>query len=77
MTGDTTLFVRQDSAEAQWRIVDPILGNETPIHEYDPGMWGPEQAVAIARRVGGWYDPLVPSDQAEPHEDGMPIGKTS
>ncbi len=59
MMGDTTLFARQDSAEAQWRIVDPILGNETPVHEYDQGTWGPAQAAEIARAVGGWYDPHV------------------
>ena len=48
MVGDATLFARQDSAEAQWRIVDPILGDETPVHEYDRGTWGPEQAGEIA-----------------------------
>ena len=59
MVGDTTLFARQDSAEAQWRIVDPILGGETPLHQYEPGTWGPSQAAEIARSAGGWYDPIV------------------
>jgi glucose-6-phosphate 1-dehydrogenase len=63
MVGDATLFARQDSAEAQWRIVDPILGAETPVHEYDRGTWGPDQAADIAENVGGWHDPLVTNGQ--------------
>ena len=59
MMGDTTLFARKDSAEAQWRIVEPILGNSTPLHQYQPGTWGPDEAVAVARGAGGWYDPEV------------------
>jgi hypothetical protein len=61
LMGDAMLFSRQDSAEAQWRIVDTILGNQTPSHEYDRGTWGPEEAAGIARDVGGWHDPLVAS----------------
>jgi glucose-6-phosphate 1-dehydrogenase len=57
MIGDTTLFARQDSAEAQWRIVDPILGDQTPVHEYEPGTWGPTEAANMASTAGGWYDP--------------------
>ena len=63
MIGDTTLFARQDSAEAQWRIVDPILGDPTPIYEYDRGTWGPDEAIAIAADVGGWCDPRVSTPQ--------------
>jgi glucose-6-phosphate 1-dehydrogenase len=57
MKGDPTLFSRQDSAEAQWRIVDPILGTDTPVYEYQPGTWGPPQADEIARGLNGWRDP--------------------
>jgi glucose-6-phosphate 1-dehydrogenase len=57
MMGDATLFARQDSAEAQWRIVDPVLGEKTPVHAYEPGTWGPQEAAAIAAGVGGWRDP--------------------
>ena len=59
MIGDSTLFARQDSAEAQWRIVDPILGNDTPLHDYDSGSMGPEKAAEIAKNVGGWYEPRI------------------
>jgi glucose-6-phosphate 1-dehydrogenase len=57
MMGDATLFARQDSAEAQWRIVDPVLGGQTPIRVYEPGTWGPQEAAAIAAGAGGWRDP--------------------
>ncbi len=59
MMGDTTLFARKDSAEAQWRIVAPILGDSTPLHAYAPGTWGPKAAADVARPAGGWYDPAV------------------
>ena len=59
MMGDTTLFARKDSAEAQWRIVEPILGDNSPLHEYEPGTWGPAEAADVARPAGGWYDPAV------------------
>ncbi len=59
MMGDATLFARQDSAEAQWRIVDPILGNKTPLHAYDRGSMGPVEADKIAKGVGGWRKPSI------------------
>jgi glucose-6-phosphate 1-dehydrogenase len=62
MMGDSALFARQDSAEAQWRIVDPILGSETPLHEYDRETWGPAEAADIAKPVGGWHGTMPPGD---------------
>ncbi|MGD0836027.1 MAG: glucose-6-phosphate dehydrogenase, partial [Polyangia bacterium] len=40
MHGDASLFARQDAIEAQWRIVEPALGNAAPLHMYEPGSWG-------------------------------------
>ena len=57
MKGDETLFVREDSVEAQWRIVDPILGNVTPVYEYEPHTWGPPEADQLIANDGGWYNP--------------------
>jgi glucose-6-phosphate 1-dehydrogenase len=34
--GDNELFSRQDLVEAQWRIVEPVLGNVTPFYTYLP-----------------------------------------
>ncbi len=42
--GDQSLFASEDTVEAQWRIVDPVLGNATPCHEYEPNTWGPAEA---------------------------------
>jgi glucose-6-phosphate 1-dehydrogenase len=55
MHGDATLFARQDSVEAAWKIVDPIITKVglTPI-EYDAGSWGPKEADRLAEEIGGW-----------------------
>jgi glucose-6-phosphate 1-dehydrogenase len=58
LAGDRTLFAREDYVEEAWRIVDPVLRADTPVHTYEPGSWGPEQAAAIAP-VGGWREPAV------------------
>ncbi|HEU5162806.1 MAG TPA: glucose-6-phosphate dehydrogenase [Thermoanaerobaculia bacterium] len=55
--GDPTLFGRQDAVEAAWAIVDPILGDATPLHEYEPGSWGPPAAERLAEPVEGWDCP--------------------
>jgi len=57
--GDLTLFSREDSAEAQWRVVDSILKSDTPLHAYDPHTWGPRQSMGIAKGVSPWHDPIV------------------
>ena len=55
MHGNAGLFARQDLVEEQWRVVDPILGNVTPVHEYEPGTWGPKEANGLTESVGGWH----------------------
>ncbi len=64
--GDKTLFSREDSVEAAWRVVDPILGDATPIHEYEPNTWGPPEADRIVGGSGVWHNPisLEGSDEA-------------
>jgi glucose-6-phosphate 1-dehydrogenase len=57
MRGDALLFVRQDAVEAAWTIVEPILENGAPVHEYEPGMWGPAEADQLAADLGGWHNP--------------------
>jgi glucose-6-phosphate 1-dehydrogenase len=57
MAGDATLFARQDGVEAAWAIVQPILGTATPLHEYEPGSWGPAEAAQLAADAGGWHCP--------------------
>lgn len=55
--GDTTLFARQDAVEDSWRIVDPILGDATPLYFYAPGTWGPPEVERLMRPEEGWYNP--------------------
>ena len=55
--GDATLFAREDSVEASWRIVDPILGNATPLYDYQPDTWGPAEADRSVKPKGGWHNP--------------------
>ena len=57
MAGDAMLFAREDAVEAAWAAVQPILGNATPIHEYEPGTWGPAEADRLTADVGGWHNP--------------------
>ncbi len=57
MQGDEEIFVREDSIEAQWKIVDPILNNTTPVFAYDPKSWGPPEADKIIAAAEGWYNP--------------------
>jgi len=57
MKGDQLLFVRQDTVEAAWGIVEPILGDCCPVENYEPGTWGPPDSRELAADIGGWHDP--------------------
>src|SRR5438876_10766009 len=57
MHGDGMLFVREDAVEAAWAIVEPILGNASALHSYEPGSWGPRDADRLITDVGGWHSP--------------------
>jgi glucose-6-phosphate 1-dehydrogenase len=58
MAGDATLFAREDGVEAAWEVVEPVLDDPTPVLEYTPGTWGPPEADALTRDIGGWLAPL-------------------
>jgi glucose-6-phosphate 1-dehydrogenase len=58
MEGVTELFARQDAVEAEWRVVDPVLGEDaTPLYEYEPGTWGPAEADQLIAGDGAWAVP--------------------
>ena len=59
MKGDATDFAREDYVEAAWRVVEPILGNATPLNDYEPGTWGPREAGLGLAPPGGWHDPVL------------------
>jgi glucose-6-phosphate 1-dehydrogenase len=56
MAGDARDFAREDYVEAAWRVVGPVLGDATPVHEYEPGTWDPPETPALTP-PGGWHDP--------------------
>jgi glucose-6-phosphate 1-dehydrogenase len=63
MQGDTELFSRQDIVETSWRIVDPILDDATPVHQYAQGSWGPRQADRLMGGGDGrWHAPQSAED---------------
>ena len=62
--GNSELFAREDSVEAQWRVVDGILGNVTPLYTYEPGTWGPDEAYQLIGKHGPWLNPRAPGGQS-------------
>jgi glucose-6-phosphate 1-dehydrogenase len=59
MAGDATLFAREDYVEEAWRIVDPVLKASTPVYEYEPNTWGPNEVDQKVFPSGGWQNPTV------------------
>jgi glucose-6-phosphate 1-dehydrogenase len=57
--GDTSLFTQDDSVEAAWRVVDPVLTAGPPVLEYESGTWGPPAASRIVTGGDGWHDPVA------------------
>ncbi len=57
MRGDPTLFAREDSVHEAWRIVEPVLGHGTPLHEYAQGSWGPAAADRLLAAGTTWHNP--------------------
>jgi glucose-6-phosphate 1-dehydrogenase len=57
LSGDATLFAREDEVEAAWAAVDPVLNEVTPVYQYEPGTWGPPEAFKIIDGDCGWHDP--------------------
>lgn len=57
MSGDGVLFSREDSIEAAWAVVDPVLKSHHPVLPYKPGSWGPQDADALIAPDGNWFNP--------------------
>jgi glucose-6-phosphate 1-dehydrogenase len=57
LEGDPSFFAREDAIEAQWKIVEPILGNLSALYIYEPNTWGPVEADQLIALTGGWFDP--------------------
>ena len=60
IAGRHTLFTRQDAVEETWRIVQPLLDDPGPVHPYEPGTWGPEEANELTRGLCPVVEPWLP-----------------
>jgi glucose-6-phosphate 1-dehydrogenase len=56
LNGERWLFAQEDTVEAAWRVVDPVVGNVGPVLPYARGSWGPD-ASSLLPAGETWYDP--------------------
>ncbi len=49
MDGDRTLFLRSDTVDRAWEIVQPVLDAMPAVYTYPAGSWGPEEADEVIR----------------------------
>jgi len=59
LVGDGALFTREDTVEAAWAVVDPVLENHGSAHPYPPGSWGPKQANSLITPHESWHNPVL------------------
>jgi len=71
--GDQTLFASEEAIEAQWRIVQPVLDDATPVHEYEPNTWGPAEAGNMMDDHGGWSNPEMPNPEMPNPANAKPV----
>ena len=61
MEGNGALFTREDSVEAAWAVVEPVLKRHRRAIPYPRGSWGPRQADAPIAKDGRWFNPKLAS----------------
>ena len=59
LAGDPSLFISDESVEAAWRVVEPVLADPPSLHDYDPGSWGPAAASSVVSGEEGWHQPGI------------------
>ena len=57
LEGERWLFAQQQTVEAAWRIIDPVLGDVVPVQPYPKGSWGPEEADRLLPEGDVWHAP--------------------
>ncbi len=55
--GERWLFAQQDTVEAAWTVVDPVLGDVVPVVPYARGTWGAD-STSLLSPGETWYDPV-------------------
>ncbi|HET6433662.1 glucose-6-phosphate dehydrogenase [Dyella sp.] len=69
LRGDASLFTSDESVEAAWAVVDPVLDLDMPVLPYAPGSWGPAAAAGVVTELEGWHDPApepIPENATTP-----------
>jgi glucose-6-phosphate 1-dehydrogenase len=59
LTGDHSRFIRQDTVEESWRIVQPLLDSPPRVQSYRRGTWGPPAAAKLPPRDDAWREPWL------------------
>jgi len=62
LAGDGALFTREDTVEAAWAVVDPVLEIHSHAHPYPRGSWGPKQADTLITPHARWHNPVPGPD---------------
>ena len=57
LSGDRYLFARQETVEAAWRVVQPVLGDVVPVVPYPRNTWGPAAADSLLPSGETWHNP--------------------
>jgi glucose-6-phosphate 1-dehydrogenase len=57
MVGETNRFMRQDSVEETWRIMQPLLDAPRDVQGSHPGLLGPVSSNILIAVAGCWRDP--------------------
>jgi glucose-6-phosphate 1-dehydrogenase len=63
MAGDGALFTREESVEAAWSVVEPVLGTHHAALPYRKGSWGPKEADSLIAAHGRWHNPKLKEGQ--------------
>jgi glucose-6-phosphate 1-dehydrogenase len=63
--GDQMLFAREDTVEAAWRIVDPVVNPTEPPLRYRRGTWGPKAAERLIAPSEHWFRPAATQRRPE------------
>ncbi|HWG02471.1 MAG TPA: glucose-6-phosphate dehydrogenase (NADP(+)) [Trebonia sp.] len=58
LRGERWLFAQQDTVEAAWRVVDPVLGDVGPVVPYERGTWGADSSSLLPAGET-WHDPVA------------------
>jgi glucose-6-phosphate 1-dehydrogenase len=56
--GQRWLFANEDTVEASWTVVDPVLGDVGPVVPYARGSWGPD-STSLLPAGESWYNPVA------------------